>query len=80
MIISIGISGVLCLIFTLVINRYLRIDDFVDGCIKYSISFGYYPLIMILVILSFGIIIYFIASLLCNKIKKGALVNKLNGE
>lgn len=79
-IISIGISGVLCLIFTLVINRYLRIDDFVDGCIKYSISFGYYPLIMILVILSFGIIIYFLASLLCNKIKKGALVNKLNGE
>ena len=79
-IISIGISGVLCLIFTLVINRYLRIDDFVDGCIKYSISFGYYPLIMIWVILSFGIIIYFIASLLCNKIKKGALINKLNGE
>lgn len=78
-IIALIISGIASFSFTLIMNNYLSNDDF-SGCIDYSISYKYYPLIAFGVILAFGVIIYLISSLLCNRIKKGALIYKLNGE
>lgn len=76
---SLLISFIGCLVMTITLNIILNSGDF-EGSIKYNISFWFYPLVFIFVVLIIGLFLLIVSKMLSKKIKKGALINILNGE
>ena len=79
LIISLGISMLICIPYTIIMNYVINSEEF-EGIIKYNISFVSYPVIALAVAVVYGLMLYIISVLLSSKVKKGALINVLNGD
>lgn len=79
LIISAIITTLISLLFSIVLSLYLNSDTY-GGFVKYNISFIYFPLVLIGVIIIYIVILYLISYILIKKNKFNNLIENMKGE